>query len=446
MSNNIVSKKLARNLLLFTLILVIIAPFFSNNPLLVLFSLLLGYTFIVAFSNFKIGLFLLLFVRPCLDYFSDQPFSLFNIISLNIAALWGIFTIFFALFVVSKNIKKIKQMPLLGVWALFLVITALSAVMGVNLMSGVTEWIRLLSLFSLLTLGFVLIKNGQDLIVMIKVIVFSAMIPATVAAYQFITKQGMTIPLEGVYNRIFGTFAHPNLFAYYLVMPILFAGIIFLAGKKNRVHHYTYALLAAALTVLLVLTYTRGAWVALLLSVFIIGIFRFRLFLAGMIFVLIMSYYSVPSINTRINDLVNIDPYGSIQWRINLWKDSIKYVKEKPILGFGTGTAKEIILKKRGPEMGSSDPHNDYLKVLLENGFWGLASYLLLIVLLLKKLTQRYLLEPLPNLKIFSLLFLSIALAFYIMSFADNLLRNTALQWSFWAITGGFFALNYKNK
>jgi O-antigen ligase len=113
---------------------------------------------------------------------------------------------------------------------------------------------------------------------------------------------------------------------------------------------------------------------------------------------------------------------------------------QQPLLGYGVGTSNEIILKNRGPLAGSSDAHNDYLRVALDAGLIGLFGFLFLIISLLMKLAKIYLKQKKPRLKTLSFVILMITGGFYIISFGDNILANTALQWALWALLGGAMA------
>jgi len=192
------------------------------------------------------------------------------------------------------------------------------------------------------------------------------------------------------------------------------------------------------------LTYTRGAWLVFLISISILGFLKYRKILLGILLGVILVYFIFPPLHSRVNDLFAYKPGNSVQWRINLWKDGLQYFKEKPLGGHGIGTANQIILERRGPEMGSSDPHNDYLKVIIENGILGIISYLIIIISLLTTLLWKFVKSSSIEEKNLHLLFIGITVALYLMSFADNILRNTALQWVFWILLGALFA-TYQN-
>ncbi|MEK7202882.1 MAG: O-antigen ligase family protein [Patescibacteria group bacterium] len=309
-------------------------------------------------------------------------------------------------------------------------------------MESIIEWTRLLSIFSLYILGYLIIKTNENLTRLSKIIIFSVIIPSIFALYQFFTRTGMSIPFEGIYNRIFGTFTHPNLFAYYLIIPIALSLFLFSITKTKKIAKIILAIITIFLSILLILTYTRGAWLAFVIIITFISIACFKKygkFLIIIFLIISFSYFLIEPINKRINDFI-YNPYNSIHWRLNLWKDSLSYVKEKLLFGNGTGTAEKSILQKRGYRFGSTAPHNDYLKITLENGLLGLLSYIFLIISLFFKLLKKFQTTKSQNIKLFSLTLLGITVSLYTLSFADNILRNTALEWSYWILIGAFLA------
>jgi O-antigen ligase len=101
-----------------------------------------------------------------------------------------------------------------------------------------------------------------------------------------------------------------------------------------------------------------------------------------------------------------------------------------------------LILDKRGEQYGSSDPHNDYLKIALENGLIGLFFYAALLIALVYRLLATYLAGRGSEIEILALMLFGLTISFIIMGFADNILRNTALMWAFWSLAGALFAVS----
>ncbi len=286
------------------------------------------------------------------------------------------------------------------------------------------------------------VAKNEHLTSLLKVLIFSMLMPGMFAYYQFFTGGGLTLPLENIYNRIYGTFAHPNLFAFYLIIPLTLSLIIVIVKNKKSLSIYGFGALLLFFFSLLILTYTRGAWMAFILTVTVIGMLRYRKMLLATMLVFLMLYAFSPTIQERTNKIIQPNPYGSVVWRLQLWQDSLEYVKEDFWTGYGAGTAKEIILKNRGESKGSPHPHNDYLKIALEYGVLGLLTYLYLLISTVIILTKKYKQESRSVFKNVYLGVLALTAALFIMSIGDNMIRNTALQWSLWSLIGGVLALS----
>ena len=446
MVKNFHSNKLLFNIFfLIALFSLLWSLFILTDPLsafLIIFSILFTiFTFLRPFY----GLLLLVFLRPTLDIFTSKSIIAFGEYYLNTASLLAILAIALSVSIIFRNLNELKKLPLKSPIILFILLTFISIFYSFNFATSVAEWLRILSIFFLYILSFVLIKNKYNFNKLVYTIIASTIIPGFMSLYQFFTKTGMTIIDEDITNRIFGTFAHPNLLAYYLTIPL--ALLVFLVLKKDA--NYIKKILIYSLLlfnfIILLLTFTRGAWVAFLIILLIFGTVKYRKFLAISILGLFLIYMLLPPLSARVNNLFVYNPYSSIQWRINIWKDGFKYAQENIIAGHGLGTAKEIILNKRGERFGSADPHNDYLKIFIENGILGVISYIAIIVSLIFTLMKKYMKTKSDSAKILFLLFIGISSALYFMSFADNVIRNTALQWTFWILLGAMFSFHQKN-
>jgi O-antigen ligase len=228
--------------------------------------------------------------------------------------------------------------------------------------------------------------------------------------------------------------------AFYLVLSLALCFVVYLISDKKKVPITLYGLAAILYLAALAFTYTRSAWLGLLLIIILLGLTRFRKFLLISIIVLTISYFSFQQINARVQSLGSTDPSSSIEWRIQLWGDSIGYFMERPILGYGVGTSNEVILNNRGPQTGSDFEHDDYLRIALDAGIIGLIAFLILITDLLSTLFKIYQQQNKPRLKVLAFVVFILAISFYLISFGDNILTDTALEWSLWTLFGGLIA------
>jgi len=424
-----------------TILLALVIPFLPLSNLLLFLLLVVYFSFILAFFRNQWGLFLFILFRPAIDFSTKTTIFEINNFALNLAALLGIVVLIFTTWLVIKNWFSLKKIKLLIPWLIFLSVNILSLFFSVSLNTSLAELARLLTIFSLFILGFLIIKNNQDLTRLVKVIIFSSLLPSAVAFYQFLTGTGLK---EGSDFRLYGTFAHPNMLAFFLCFIIVLTVFIFLNNDRKKISSLFYGLLMLFSLFLLIFTYTRGAWLVFFIFIFLIGFLRYRRFLVFTLAALLLFYVVIPPFQERVNTLINPDPYGSINWRLELWQDGFTYFKKEPVIGYGLGTASLVIADNRGPKLGSPEPHNDYLRLGLDTGWLGLAAYLVLIISLLIFLLICYFRQTRPKLKMFNLFLVAFGIALYLMSFGDNILNDTALQWSFWVLVGALLAVQVK--
>lgn len=426
-----------------SIIMAIIIPLYFTNPWIIFLLLITYLIFILSCFNSKWALFSFIVIRPALDFSTHETILNLPGFNLNFAGVLGIIIILFALVVFIKEKKKIQKPLVLYTWIFFIIVNIISLFLSINTTASFVEIARLLSIFSMFILGFLLINNKKDLTTLIKVLIFSSVIPSLSALWQLINGIGLK---EGDESRVYGTFAHPNMLAFFLVLSIILIIFIFLNVKKRKVSFIFYAILIILEGLILIFTYTRGAWLVLFLSIIILGILRYRKLLLLSVLILLMFYMLIPPFQGRINSMIKTNPYGSISWRIKLWEDAYSYIQERPILGYGTGVAAMVIDDRRGPKFGSPEPHNDYVRVALNTGLLGLFSYLMLALSLLASLIYYFYKEKGTNLKMFNLLFLVFISSLFLMSFGDNIFNDTSLQWLIWVLSGALISSQIKLK
>jgi O-antigen ligase len=95
----------------------------------------------------------------------------------------------------------------------------------------------------------------------------------------------------------------------------------------------------------------------------------------------------------------------SIGYRLTFWKNTIEILPKYALLGTGTGGFEKAYANQVEGRSGAAgvvtgDPHNQYLKILVENGILGLAVFLCILILLIQQPTTN----PFKDLGIASLL------------------------------------------
>ncbi|MEA1925959.1 MAG: O-antigen ligase family protein [Patescibacteria group bacterium] len=418
-----------------------VIPFIDLPPLLMTAALVILFTAIVFSVSPLMGLLLLLIIRPILDYFTNDALLEIGSITVNVAVLLSIVVLIAGGSLLLKNWKRIRSIPLIWQWSVFLFFVCLSLFNSVNLSVSISEIARILTIVSLFFLGYFIINSTTRLQLLVNVLLISAIIPVLAAFAQFSNNSGLSLSFEDVSNRLFGTFSHPNLFAFYLVFILGLLLYKFLRKKKNDQKLF-WLIGIGTLLFLLIQTYTRGAWIAFVIIVLIAGTFQYRKMLVLSIGIFVALYALFSPIQERINSSLSSDQSSSVQWRYIMWQDSIEYAKERPILGFGAGTTEMVIKSKRGKEFESNAAHNDLIKIALEYGIGGLASFVVLLGSLLAYSVNIFRrLNKASTSRTLVLAFLAISASLIVSSLFDNIIDTTALQWIWWTLAGSIFSV-----
>ena len=220
---------------------------------------------------------------------------------------------------------------------------------------------------------------------MITAMVTSLLVPTVTSFAQL--KKGL--PYENLYSgfgRARGTFTHPNPFATYLVTICLLCAALIphvFARARATKKRGELAVLVTALTAALAalyLTYSRGAWIALVIGVAAIGLLQNRNILYAMIAAIMIMLIAVPSTLDRFSDLskpnevaVGQGDPNSFAWRVRYWGEILPYWQRSPVTGIGP----EMV---RNTHPTGFDPHNSFLQALIEMGAVGIGAFLGVLV------------------------------------------------------------------
>ena len=195
---------------------------------------------------------------------------------------------------------------------------------------------------------------------------------------QYLTGIGVNtvVDTEGVV-RMEGSLGHPNSLAAYIIL-LIFPLIFFLINEEKNKNKVIYFVIISMGILDLVLSWSRNAWLALVVGFVILAIvynykFLYGIFGGGIVAVII------PFIRTR---LLQLTSHAINDGRIKLWKAALKMVKDHPIRGIGNGNFSYLYdtYAQMYPELyaeGHSGfpTHNSYLKMWCEIGTIGMLIF-----------------------------------------------------------------------
>lgn len=202
----------------------------------------------------------------------------------------------------------------------------------------------------------------------------SAVIPIAVAGVQALTRKGGFADVS--FYRVQGTFTYPSPFASYLAFVGVMAAAL-IPHVRGRVRFALLVLLIADVVALL-LTYTRVAWIALVVGLLVVGALQSKKLLAGLVIALLAVVVAAPSVTARFSDLSESRTAAgysgnSLIWRFEYWGETLSLVTERPVTGIGLGEVRQSTDQQKAP-------HNDYLRAYVEMGVIGVLAYVAFLV------------------------------------------------------------------
>jgi len=163
--------------------------------------------------------------------------------------------------------------------------------------------------------------------------------------------------------------------AFLAQFAMFFWGFLqFVKAKKYKL--LGYGLVAATLYATMY-TFSRGGYLAVLVSLFVLGILKDRKLLVIFgVFLLTWQFIVPAAVRERVTmtEDVNGQLELSAQERVDLWKESWNSIVQSPILGNGFATFQ---YGQHAADL--KDTHDWFIKVMVETGIIGLCMYLVLL-------------------------------------------------------------------
>ena len=292
---------------------------------------------------------------------------------------------------------------------------------------------------------------------------FSAIITGSDGIFQLIRGIDFIRQYPLMSDRVTGSFNNQNNLAAWLtiVVPLSSCLLYFSSKSLSKKIRPLLFFLTLILIVCLVLTYTRGAWIAVMLSLILTGILKSKkLAIITILTVTLLFYFSTKPIKERtvsiakgpelaasllfssstksIKERTLSIPTGSGSevHRAILWQEAVAIIKDFPFLGCGLNTYSIVAPKYKIAEGGGIYPHNSYLQMAAETGLLGLGAFLWIIITVfktswgnLKKINDKFY-------NALSIGLLAGLFAFLAHSFVDTNFYSLQFRYLMWFVIG----------
>ena len=280
-------------------------------------------------------------------------------------------------------------------------------------MDGLLNWLYL-AMYSFVFIG--VLRHGPDSVFTIfKIALLPAILVALVAVAQ---KLNLSFVLESAGgDRLASTLGNAAYVGSYMFLYTLVAFYLLFKEKINRYWKSGYIFTIALFVWTLMATDTRGAFLGLLLFIFLFGVFYLVLqkqkktkiyftvlgiLIASIVFVSLLfiqknsNWVKVVPIFNKISQISLSDT--TTQSRLLIWRNSWQGVSEKPIFGWGEENFSTVfnkyfpieIFHDIGSETWFDRPHNILVQHLIHGGFVALLLYLSIFTYLIFILFKNY--------------------------------------------------------
>ncbi len=188
--------------------------------------------------------------------------------------------------------------------------------------------------------------------------------------------------------RAYGTFSHPNVFGGYLVLVLLlFLFERFQVSDSKQISDFRLKILDYILTAVLTagvfVSFSRSAWIALFLGLFVCGFLSIRKKVSAFYILhstfsiivpfLLLSILFAPLMSTRLG-ATSVNEQQSITERVSGNSEAIELVQDNPVFGVGPGHCTVALMQKDSsrPVWEYQPVHNVVLLVFSEVGVVGI--------------------------------------------------------------------------
>lgn len=198
-------------------------------------------------------------------------------------------------------------------------------------------------------------------------------------------------------TRVYSYLGNPNLLAGYLLPAVALSSIAVFAWRSWVAKSLALTMFFVN-TACLVLTFSRGGWIGLLVTIFALlvlvmywwsvrlpGFWRtwsLPILLGSMSLLLILAVLFVEPVRDRVFSIFAGREDSSNNFRINVWAGVIEMIRDRPILGIGPGNTafNKVYPLYQRPLYSALSAYSIPLEVAVETGFIGLTCFLWLLI------------------------------------------------------------------
>ncbi len=239
--------------------------------------------------------------------------------------------------------------------------------------------------------------------------------------------------------RIYSTLENPNVLGEYILL-VLPVSIGLMWTRKGILPKLVYAGISAMMFLALILTFSRGCWVGLLVAAAVFITFAAgKLWGLGLIALPLLPAVLPESILNRFTSIGDMKD-SSTSYRVYIWMGTLAMMRDFWLSGIGMGAEafKSVYPFYSYNGIVAPHSHNLFLQIWVESGICGILAFLLILVFFLKRMMVGYQLGGGKG-KPLSTLMTAISAGvcgFLVQGMFDNCFYNYRVLLVFWCVLG----------
>ncbi|MBQ3064953.1 MAG: O-antigen ligase family protein [Clostridia bacterium] len=210
-----------------------------------------------------------------------------------------------------------------------------------------------------------------------------------------------TSMFSDISGRVVSTLENPNVLAEYLIMVLPITVALFFCVRKFS-QKLLCLFVGGTLGACLIFTWSRGAWLGLMLALMIfLLMYSKKVMVCGLFGILAIPFLPFVLPESILNRFLSIGNLldTSTSYRVHIWEGTINMLHDHFIGGIGVGV--DVFQTVYPPYALSGieqapHSHNLYLQILVETGILGLLVFLVFLIVF-AKLHFSYYIKPFPS-------------------------------------------------
>lgn len=279
----------------------------------------------------------------------------------------------------------------------------------------------------------------------VKIIVLSS-VPAALVGFVLYftapTNEGWIDPTFSgeITARAYSTFGNPNVYAAFLIVATILS-VAMSIDKEDENSFFFYSAASILNSLALALTWSRGAWLAVIIAALGFIIIRSRrapkLLLIPAMCIPVGIFFIPASFIERILSIFNLGD-TSISSRLSIWRSSIEMLRDNLFIGVGVGEEafSEEFLTYAEDSVTAPHSHNLFLEIGCEIGIFALLFFVYLLIIRVRHRATYAVYVRNSSVDNLSTLSGTALFALLVFGMTDYIWYSSSIYYLFWVVFG----------